>query len=102
MASGNIDIDFAKAMSVANSLDEIANRIDQVTKVRFDGSMQVVSGSWQGPNADIYLRKGENLKNDIVDDAREYRIIAADLREAAKKIYEAEMASAGIATTRDY
>jgi len=97
-----IEIDFAKALSQAKKIEEIAGNIERVAKNKFDGSMQVVAGNWKGPNAEMYLKKGESMKENLLKDAASCRTIAAQIREAAKRIYDAEMANAAIATIREY
>lgn len=95
-----IRIDFQQAMRQADRLDEIAKKLERVSKNSMEDSMQNLSSAWKGNNASAFLRKEEHLQKDIYVTAGNIREIADDIRQIAGRIYEAEMAAWRIANER--
>ena len=98
----SIQFDFDQARRQADSLDQIADNLDGLGKSKLNDSMQTLSQSWKGANADAYLAKGSSLKQDITASASELRSIASDIRTIARNIYNAEMEALRIAEEREY
>lgn len=97
-----IEFDFKKALKQASELERIADRIGTISRKNMQDTLQNVSGGWKGENAEIYLKKGEQLSEKIYTTADDLRQTAADIKAIAKKIYEAEMRALSIAKKRDY
>lgn len=98
----SIEFDFRKALSEADIIDEIAERLGTLSNNKFENTMQNLAASWKGDNASSYLRKGEKLQSSMSRTSNELHSIATDIRTAARRLYEAEMAALEIAQRRDY
>jgi uncharacterized protein YukE len=96
----SIEMDFNKARTQANKLDEIANNLKNLSSNDFQGTLQNLSGCWKGSNASAYMNKGTKLQDEINSTAKELHAVASDIRTIAKRIYDAEMAALAIAETR--
>lgn len=92
----SIEIDFQQAMSQADRIDGIASQLSNLSNNKFGGSLQQLAGGWKGDNAKAYIGKGNALKSNINQSANELREIANAIREAARRIYAAEMAAIDI------
>lgn len=102
MASrGQIEFDFANAKRQADELEELAGGLNSISQQQFSGTLQNISSCWKGENANLYLRKGYILVNEISSTSRELLGIAAVIRTTAQKIYNAEMEALRIAERRN-
>ena len=101
MASrATIEFDFRKALGQADKIEAIADRLGKLSEREFGDIMQNLSVSWKGDNASQYLSKGSLLQEKMNGTVKELYSVATDIREIAKRIYEAEMAALAIATDR--
>lgn len=98
----SIQFDFDQARKQADSLDRIADNLDNLGRHKLNNSMQTLSQNWKGANADAYLAKAGTLQNDITASASDLRSIASDIRTIARNIYNAEMEALRIAEEREY
>jgi len=98
----SIQFDLDQARRQADSLDRIAENLNDLGNKKLTDSMQNLALNWKGQNADSYLTKGTTLKNDITSSASDLRSIASDIRTIAQNIYNAEMESLRIAEEREY
>lgn len=98
----SIQFDFDQARRQADHLDRIADNLDNLGKNKLNNSMQTLSQNWKGANAEAYLAKGNNLKQEITTSASDLRGIASDIRRIAQNIYNAEMEALRIAEEREY
>lgn len=98
----SIEFDFRKAMGEADEIDNIANRLSNLSQSKFGGTLQNIAANWKGENADIYLNKGSRLQENMGGTVSELHNIASDIRTIARRIYQAEMAALAIAQQRDY
>lgn len=97
-----IEFDFRKALGQADKIEAIADRLGKLSESEFGDIMQNLSVGWKGDNASQYLSKGSRLQEKMNGTVKELYSVAADIREIAKRIYEAEMAALAIATDRIY
>lgn len=92
----SIEIDFQQAMSQADKIDGIALQLSNISDNKIGGSLQQLAAGWKGDNAKAYIGKGNILKSNINTSANELAEIADAIREAARRIYAAEMAAISI------
>lgn len=97
-----IEINFRHANQQADNLDNLASRLDQLAKNDFDETMQSISGAWTGECADAYLQKGRKLEENMIRTAADLKKTAQSIRNAAKRIYDAEMSARELAENRTY
>lgn len=86
-----IAMDFELARTQAERLEKLAAQMTSLAKKKMDHSLEMIAGSWESENATIYLRKGEELEEEIKETAGRLRGIANDIRSIAQRIYDAEM-----------
>lgn len=97
-----IEIDFGVAKRQASQLEELASRLEKLAKNDFEDTLQNISSSWKGQNADAYLRKGEKLEDSILRTASDLRRTASTIRTNAQRTYDAEMRARELARLRTY
>lgn len=97
-----IIFNFRKAIQQADELDDIARQLSRMASSDFSATMQKVSANWKGANASAYLVKGNRLQGDMVSTAAALRGIATEIRNVARRIYNAEMRALAIAEDRSY
>ena len=93
-------MNYREAIQQARDLDTLADKVRSTANDKVEQSMQVLSSGWKGNNATEFLRKYGQLKQQILDSAKELNAIADDIRRTAKIVYDAEMAALRIAQTR--
>lgn len=87
----SIEFDFQKAKRQADQLDQLANRLSNISSNLFAGTMQDISFHWMGQNANNYLAKGRRLQGNMETTAVALHRIANDIRNVARRMYDAEM-----------
>jgi WXG100 family type VII secretion target len=98
----SIEFDYKNALAQADKLDEIASSLDNLSGNKLNTTLQNLSSGWKGDNARAYINKGSKLKSRIDSTAGELHTIASEIREKAKRMYNAEMAALAIAEERNY
>lgn len=93
-------MNYREAIQQARDLDTLADKVRSTANDKVEQSMQVLFSGWKGNNATEFLRKYGQLKQQILDSAKELNAIADDIRRTAKIVYDAEMAALRIAQTR--
>ena len=90
-SSGKIRFDFSNALSQAQKLDDLADRLSRETVRGMEEDIQALQSAWTGESARKFVQKEGELEQAIERDARELRAIAEDIRRIARQIYDAEM-----------
>lgn len=85
-----IFIDFAQAKREADEIEELAARMRDRAAVDFGESMEAVAGCWKGENAAAYLRKGETMREHLLQTAKDIQAVADSVRNTARVLFEAE------------
>lgn len=98
--SAQIKMNYREAIQQADELDALASKVRSTANDKVEQSMQLLSSGWKGSNASEFLRKYGELKQQILDSAKELNSIADDIRRTARIVYNAEMAALQIAQTR--
>lgn len=96
-----IKIDFIKARKQAEDLERIADQLRRVADRDIDDAMSGVSSGWKGDSADLFLKKGNKLRSDVMKTANQLDTAARTLRQTAQSIYNAEMRALEIAKQRE-
>jgi|GluameStandDraft_1065615.scaffolds.fasta_scaffold32403_3 uncharacterized protein YukE len=95
-----IDVDLQTALAQARHLESIADSITHRVVKPMDGTAQTLQTAWKGASAAQFIRKETALSSQVSATAQQMREIAADIRAAARRIYNAEMEACRIAQTR--
>ncbi len=101
LSADQININFQKAKSDAQALDDLAVQIENLAKNQLDQSINKLSGAWTGANADIFIGKERQVQTDIKSVATDLRKVATDVRATAEEIYRTEMRNYEIAARRE-
>lgn len=99
-SKNTIQMDFTKAYHDAERIDDIARKLKQLSNANLEQSMQNLAASWKGQNATAFIRKEQQLQQDMKITANTLNGIADDVRRVAKRVYDAEMTAYKIAMTR--
>lgn len=97
-----IQFDFNEARHQANKLDDIAQKLRNLAKRQVENSIDEVPSFWTGKSASLFMNKQSEMKQNILDTARELEEQADNIRRIAQLIYEAEQRALEIAQKRDY
>lgn len=97
-----IEINFRQAMRQADKIDAIANDLGKLSEEKFGSVLQNLAGAWKGENASLYLSKGSTLQGKMSGTVNSLHAVASDIRAAARRLYDAEMAALSIASNRTY
>lgn len=100
MSETSIMMDFKKAQQQADSIDDIASRLSNLSSINYDNTMKMLSSNWKGDSASTYLNKCLALQESLNDTVSNYRLTAESIRNTARRIYEAEMKNLEIAQKR--
>lgn len=97
-----IEMNFRQTLAQADKLDELAERLSNVSDKQFGGSLQNLAAGWKGENASIYMQKGAKLQNKMNASVKDLHDAAGRIRKAAQRLYAAEMAALAIVQTRGH
>lgn len=97
-----IEIDFSKALKQADELDAIANRIRRISQNNINTTLHNISQNWQSDNSGSFYMKGTQLAGNITETANQLSMIAQNIRNIARRTYEAEKRAQEIAMKRNY
>lgn len=86
-----INLDYARAVSQAEELEQIAGEIGTLMDDSYDACMGAVRNSWKGENADRCFGKGQQLKMQVLTTEADLRKAAAAIRSIAKSVRDAEL-----------
>lgn len=96
-SKAQIEMDFNKAKIQADKLERIANDLKKISNVEFNDALQKLSNSWQGQNADFYLKKANILQDKMLDTRKNLLDVAERIQTNARRIYKAELIAIEIA-----
>lgn len=97
-----ITVDFERTLRQAAQLDEYAESLRKMTTQEYAQAMQALSNDWKSDSASSFFAKGDTLRRSMEDTARDIEVIAANLRRAARRVYEAEKRAEEIARQREW
>ncbi len=90
-------LEYSKAIGQANELDQIASEMEGLADGDFQGCLSNIAANWTGANSRAYVKKGQKLKGDINDSAKQLRRIAKTIRTIAKRTRNADLRAREIA-----
>lgn len=88
-----IEIDFSRAISQAQELEEIAKQLSNIARGHVEGAMAMLEASWKGENANAFEKKGKVITADMFDTADDLIKVARNIRTTADIVYRAEKAA---------
>ena len=88
-----IEIEFAKAISEAQELENVAKSLASIANSIITKETSVLEKAWKGNNAMALSMKGRDLSADIFDVAQNLYSVAKSIRTTADLVYKAEKAA---------
>ncbi|MBR2100964.1 MAG: hypothetical protein IJ927_06620 [Eubacterium sp.] len=86
-----IRFNFAQAKQQALRLETMAQEMRKTANSNFDQAIAELQSGWKGESAEQYIRKAQNVRNDILKTANDLDAVAINIRKVAQRIYNAEM-----------
>lgn len=102
VTQSTIEFDFQRAKQQADNLENLVQELKKLSTQSFEGTITDISSSWKGENSNAYLKKSRRLQNDMNVTTDSLVGVVSDIREIARKIYQAEMSALEIIETRTY
>lgn len=91
-----IEIDFSRAISQAQELEQIAQELSNIANAHLEGAFAMLRNSWKGDNQTVFDQKGETITNEMYDTADEMIRVAKSIRTTADIVYRAEKSALAI------
>lgn len=100
ITKAEIDIEFKRAIEQAEELEELSCMLCNISNVKFDNALTLLTNSWKGQNAGSYISNTRSLKNRLYGSAEILKDTAEMIRKTAQRIYMAEMAALMVVESR--
>ena len=95
-------IDFQSANMRAGDLERAANRLRKVAESALPDELHDISVNWTGDASAAFIRKGYELKDKLLAEAKSLEASAETIRRIAKRTYDTEMKALEKANCRIY
>lgn len=92
-----IQMDFKNANDCAAKLEEASRCLRSAANNKFQSEMNTISQAWTGENANIYVKKCDLLRNQMLSTSSQLMTCANTIRTVAKNTYSAELKARQIA-----
>lgn len=97
-----IRMNYQKTLRQADALENLAYRIEAISKQSMGDAVQRIGGSWHGDSGENYAAKGQKLVKITGQHGRELLQAAETLRRNANNTYRAELFIIELAERRTY
>ncbi|MDO4647772.1 MAG: hypothetical protein Q4B26_03905 [Eubacteriales bacterium] len=101
-SASEIQLNYARAIEQAETLTEIAQNMRNKAGQDLEECLADIAGIWKSENAAAYFKKGEIIKEEILQNANQIEKAAEMIRQIAAKMRDAELAALKTAETREY
>lgn len=91
-----IRMNYRQSIAQAKKLSDAAEDLRRLANSDLNSSLEGVRGAWTGDNANIFLQKGNDLKQKMLTMAKNMDSTARTIRSIAQRIYDAEMSNLGL------
>lgn len=96
-----IQMDFSQAMRAAEELDQLAQKLDDVSNKKIESTFQFLKQTWTGEASQEFIKKGKILEEKIAAEGKLLKQNAEAIRVSARAIYNAEMEAFRLAQIRE-
>jgi len=96
MTEGEIWFNYRKAMAQADALDRIAGQLKHGVWGDMEQGLRDTANGWRGGNARRWQAKGQRLQDSVSATARRLQSAADEVRAAARRAREIELANLAI------
>lgn len=97
-----IRYDYQLAQKQAERLRETARELRMLMNDDYENILIDLARKWQGDSADVFMKKSEIVKNNIIQTALDMERTADTIISTAQRLYNAEMKAKQIAEEREY
>lgn len=102
MTKNEILFNYRKAIRQAERLEEIAGKIEHLSKVEMAGTIGTLKDAWKSDNSHLFYSRMGKVQDEIRGDAASIIKVARSIRTTAESIKRAELRALEIAKTRTY
>lgn len=102
MSIQEIEIQFDRMKELTEELTQTAEGIRKLAEEQGAESVSCLKAAWAGENAVVFAGKEETLLGKIQSSAQNLTVIAADIKEKARQLYEVEKWNCLVARARSY
>ena len=95
-------LNYKEALAQADKLDELAAELENIGVTNLNDALIDIRSSWQGDNAETFLRKAQPLTSKNQAIVKKIRNTASAIRTIATNVYNAEMRALELAAARTY
>lgn len=95
-------LNYKEALAQADKLDELAAELENIGVTNLNDALIDIRNSWQGDNAEAFLRKAQPLTSKNQAIVKKIRNTASAIRTIAANVYNAEMRALELAAVRTY
>ncbi|MBE6758570.1 MAG: WXG100 family type VII secretion target [Ruminococcaceae bacterium] len=99
---GKIEFNYNQSIAQARKLDDLAEDLKNMLRGTYATAAENIRGAWKGDNADRFLVKLEELREQINSTAKYLETLARSIRSAASTIYKAEKRAEELARNRSF
>ena len=96
MTEGEIWFNYHHAIAQAEALERVADRLKSGVQVDMERGLSDTAACWHGDNARHWQMKGQRLQESVEATARRLRSAAGEIRAAARRAREIELANLAI------
>lgn len=89
----DIEIDFARAISQAQELEEIACELSRIATAHVEGALAMLEKNWKGDNAGRFGDKSRVLSTQMLETADDLLKVSRSIKSTADIVYRAEKAA---------
>lgn len=88
-----IRMNYVKTLFQASQLEAKAGYLRKLARVDLSEAIYHTDSGWNGANSDLFKRKVETLRDQVIRYAEQLDRTASTIRRVAKRVYDAEMAA---------
>lgn len=88
-----IEMDFSKAISQAQELEEVAGKLSEKVLQDIDTLIKEEASCWMGDNSQLFIKRGETIRNNMLGIASDLYSVANNIRSTSEMVYNAEKAA---------
>lgn len=100
--SRQIEMHFTEVMRLAEQIDRLSGDLKTIALEELMQTVCKNRACWEGGCAEILIGKEEKISTEFVFEAEELCRIAAEFREQARRMYQAELTNNQLAAARTY
>ncbi|MCR4924547.1 MAG: hypothetical protein K5931_11120 [Lachnospiraceae bacterium] len=87
----DIEMDFMRACKQSEELMEISSGLVKLAGSGLEDTMLLLRRSYRGSLADLFYKKADRIKEELMEDAEELSRVAGAIYSMANLVYESEM-----------